>query len=91
MACLSSSQKAYYQARYAKLLAQLSAIDDVIDSAIPNSEKESYKFDDGAGSQMVKRRSGQSLEEWRKQIESTLERYRRKLDGSGISIMRLCR
>lgn len=89
--CLSSTMRTYYQARLDKLLAQLALIDDAIDNAIPNSEVESYKFDDNAGSQQVKRRSGESLEKWRMRIEASIDRYRRKLDGTGLINLRLLR
>ena len=89
MSC--SANYTYYKSRYDKLISQLALIDDAIDNAIPNSEIESYSFDDSAGKQQVKRRDGEKLENWRMRIESSIARYRNKLNGTSVSNMGLCR
>ena len=87
MACIPTWRYNELIAQKATLEAQIAAINTAITSAAGNSEIESYKFEDGGGSQQVKRQSIEKIIKTQTLLQAQLDRVNRILNGSGMTNM----
>lgn len=84
MACIPTWKYNQLIAQKTVLEAQLTALQTAIISAAGNSEIESYTFEDGGGTQKVKRQSIEKTIKTQTLLQSQLDRINRILNGSGL-------
>jgi site-specific recombinase len=89
MSCLTASQIAEITARITKLQTRLLIAESAYDAAL--TEIEEYRFDSGPGSQRVKYRKLDELQQAINSIESRIDSLTRRLSGKGISSLNLRR
>ena len=83
MSCLSTAQKARYEAKIATYTTLVVAAETALEEALARP-LESYKFDSGEGSQQAKSRKLAELEKTLRSLESRLDYYQNKIDGKGL-------
>lgn len=89
MSCLSTDRRTWYEARLAKLQAQLDALDDAIDDGTLHVETAS--LDTGEGKQMMKYKSFDDMFTTQKRLETRISRIYHVLNGTGVVNMNLRR
>jgi len=90
MSCLSATKKADYTARITRLQTSLAILEDTYDKAAAR-DVESYKFDSGEGSQQAKSRNLEDLDKQIRSLQSRIDYYQAKLDGTGLVSQRFRR
>lgn len=80
MPCYNADRRAADEEYLEALEAQLTALQQAVLS-ITSSTTESYRFDDGAGSQQVKNRSLKELRIEMQSLKKEIDYYKRKLGG----------
>jgi hypothetical protein len=79
MSCYTAEQRAFDEEYLAALKEQLSALQTALVST--SSTVESYRFEDGAGSQQVRNRSAKELRLEMQSLKKEIDYYERKLNG----------
>lgn len=85
-----SAKKARLLAKKTKLESQISTLETTLDGLLA-TEVEEYRFDDGEGSQRVKRRKFEEVQKQLDNLEARLEAVCRELAGLGLVNIRLRR
>jgi hypothetical protein len=85
-----SAKKARLLAKKTKLETQIATLETTLDGLL-ETEVEEYRFDDGEGSQRVKRRSFEEVQKQLNSLEAQLDRVCRQLSGLGLTNIRLRR
>lgn len=91
MSCLTSIQIAEIKAEIVILDTQIAAAETAYLVSLTNSEVEEYRFDPGAGSQRVSRRSPEEIGRELDKLKAQRNRLRRKLNGTSNVNMNLRR
>lgn len=91
MACLSSTQRAYYLADLERINSQLEKAYASYDRALEAMDVEEYRFNSGEGSQQTKQYDIKKINALIDDLESKRDRIIRKLEGRGLVNMNLRR